>query len=226
MTQTWRDLLFAHWPVPAEILRPHIPDAFKIDAFDGEAWIGIVPFYMTDIRMRNLVSIPFMSEVIELNVRTYVVYEEKPGVFFFSLDASSRLAVWGARTFYHLPYFNADMTVYRDGEAVVYGSRRTHRGAPPATFRGTYAPASDVYRAEAGTLEHWLTERYCLYTTDDEGTVLRGDIHHMQWPLQQATAKILDNRMLPADIEVPNTEPLLHFSRALKVFVWPLQRRP
>lgn len=226
MTQTWRDLLFAHWPLSAELLRSYIPEPFEIDTFDDEAWIGVVPFYMTDITVRDLIPIPFMSEFTELNVRTYVVYEDKPGVFFFSLDASSRLAVWGARTFYHLPYFNAEMTVYQDGEALVYGSRRTHRGVPSATFRGTYAPASDVYRAKAGTLEHWLTERYCLYTTDDDGRVLRGEIHHEQWPLQQATAKILDNRLMPADIELPDTEPLLHFSRELKVYIWPMDQRP
>lgn len=208
------------------MLRPHIPDAFEIDTFNGEAWIGVVPFYMTDIKVRDLIPMPFMSEFVELNVRTYVVYEEKPGVFFFSLDASSRLAVWGARTFYHLPYFDAEMAVFRDGDALVYGSRRTHSGAPSATFRSTYAPASDVYRSDAGTLEHWLTERYCLYTTDDDGNVLRGEIHHAQWPLQQATAKILDNRLMPAGIELPDNDPLLHFSRALKVYIWPLEKRP
>lgn len=221
MTQTWCDLLFAHWPLPAEVVRPHVPTALELDTFDGDAWIGVVPFYLTGVRFRDLVPIPFMSRFIELNVRTYVVHDDKPGVYFFSLDASSRVAVAGARRFFHLPYFNAEMSVQRDDETIIYASRRTHRSAPAGTFRGTYRPESAVFRAEEGSLDKWLTERYCLYSTDSAGNLYRGDIHHLPWPLQSATASILDNTVTPPGIDLPETEPLLHFARKLKVYIWP-----
>ncbi len=229
LRQTWRDLLFAHWPVPEAILRPLIPDSLALDTFDGAAWVGVVPFRMSGVRLRGLPSEPMTGAFPELNVRTYVTpragTEKKPGVLFFCLDAGSPLAVAVARRWYHLPYFNARMSVTAEGERIRYTSRRTHRGATPAAFTATYGPTAPVARSEPGTLAHWLTERYALYTTDRQGRLYRGDIHHPRWPLQAAEAEITVNTMAEAHgIALPDTAPLLHFARRIDVRCWPIRR--
>lgn len=223
-TQSWLDLLFAHWPVSVGELRPLLPPALEIDTFDDgisgpRAWIGVVPFTMR-IRHRYAPPLPTASYFPELNVRTYVRYCGKPGVWFFSLDASSRLAVFAARTFFHLPYFHAAMKADNDGKAVRYRSQR--RSRQETQFTATYQPTGEVEYATPGTLEHWLTERYCLFAETAGGDFRCGEIHHPPWPLQPAEANIETNTMLqPLGLELPDTEPLLHYSRAIDVALWP-----
>jgi uncharacterized protein len=224
MRQVWNDLLFAHWPLPPEVIRPFIPPQFDLDTFDGQAWLGVVPFHMTGVRVRGLTPIPFTSHFAELNVRTYVSYGGRPGVIFFSLDAASPLAVMAARHWFYLPYFNARMPFRVKGDNVTYSSQRTHRGAPPAEFTATYAPTGPVFLAQSGTLEDWLTARYCLFTVDPRHRVLRGEIHHQPWPLQPAQAAITANTMAQAaGLTLPDKEPLLYFSKRLDVLIWPLK---
>jgi len=221
MTQTWHDLLFAHWPVPHALLRPLVPARLTLDTFDGQCWAGVIPFHMSGIRGRGLPALPGLSRFPELNVRTYVVYGGKPGVYFFSLDAGSLPAVWAARSFYHLPYFHAAMSSKELGGNIQYGSRRL-LGA--AEFRGRYRPSGEIRRRETGSVENWLTERYCLYTTYG-GRVYRGEIHHTPWPLQDAEAEFETNTVASAGgIARPTTAPLLHFARRLEVLIWPLRR--
>lgn len=219
MVQVWHDLLFAHWPIAFESLRRLVPPQLPLDKFDGQCWVGVVPFWMSGVRARGMPAIPSLSCFPELNVRTYVTYGDKPGVYFFSLDAGSRMAVWGARAFYHLPYFYADMKSQNvDGEIEYRSSRR---GAQ-AEFCGRYGPITRVEQRGLGTLEHWLTERYCLYTVHRE-KVYRGEIHHAPWPVQDASAKIDANRMASAaGIILPDKEPLLHFAKRQDVLIWPL----
>ncbi|HSS99558.1 MAG TPA: DUF2071 domain-containing protein, partial [Terriglobales bacterium] len=162
MAQTWNDLLFAHWPIDPQVLRPLIPPQLTLDLFQGRCWIGVVPFRMSNIHARFCPPLPGLSRFPELNVRTYVTLESKPGVYFFSLDAANLIAVWAARAFYHLPYFHAAMSCRSEGESIAYSSSRRRE---TADFRGRYRPIKPVELASAGTLEHWLTERYCLYTT-------------------------------------------------------------
>ena len=225
MAQRWHDLLFAHWPLPVDALRRHLPSTLILDTFDGVAWIGVVPFRMSHVRLRGLPALPWLSAFPELNVRTYVTVEDKPGVYFFSLDAGNLVAVAVARWWFHLPYFRARMTCTSDGRSVSYRSSRTHRGAPGAEFVGRYRPCGDVFRTVFGTLEHWLTERYCLYAADTDHCIYRGDIHHQPWPLQPAEAEIAVNTMADAhNVALPNTPPLLHFARQLDVIVWSPRR--
>ena len=149
----------------------------------------------------------------------------KPGVWFFSLDAGNPIAVEAARDVFHLNYYNAQMACAPLGEHVRYSSLRTHRNAAPALFQGKYRPTGPVYRSTRGTLESWLTERYCLYAANRRGAVWRSEIHHAQWPLQPAEAEIERNSM--ADqirLALPNTRPLLHFARFLDVVAWWPQR--
>jgi uncharacterized protein YqjF (DUF2071 family) len=224
MVQSWHDLLFAHWPVPAEALRPKLPAALTLDTFEGRAFVGVVPFRMSGVRLRWLPPLPGASAFPELNVRTYVIHEERPGVYFFSLDAASGLAVAVARTWFHLPYFRARMSCAAQDGGIRYASARTHRGAPAAALRARYRPLGDAAPAAPGTLAQWLTERYCLYSVDGRGRAWRGEIHHAPWPLQPAEAEFESNRMAePLGLTLSGA-PLLHFARRLDVVAWPPQR--
>ena len=225
MAQTWHDLLFAHWPVRVERVRAVVPSPIEIDTYDGHAWLGIVPFRMTGVRLRWLPAIPGLSAFPELNVRTYVTLGGKPGIYFFSLDAANRAAVVAAQRWFHLPYFHARMSSFWDGLAVRYSSRRMQRECPPGELKARYGPIGKVFRAERESLEHWLTERYCLYAVDSHGTIYRGEIHHLPWPLQRAEVEFQINTMTePHGIRLPRTPELLHFARHLDVIVWPVQR--
>jgi uncharacterized protein YqjF (DUF2071 family) len=223
MKQRWHDLLFAHWPVPVEQLRPLIPQALQIDTYEGHAWIGIVPFRMSGIRSRWLPALPWISAFPELNVRTYVIANDKPGVWFFSLEAANPVAVAIARRWYYLPYFHARMSCRRQGNGIAYESHRIHRGAPPAAFVGHYCPVGKVFQAESGSLVYWLTERYCLYAVDARERVYRGEIDHPPWSLHVAEAEVgKETLTTPLGIQLPVSPPLLHFSRHQEVSVWPL----
>lgn len=221
MSMRWHDLLFAHWPVPIAALRPQIPGGLELDTFEGEAWLGVVPFYMSHVRPRSIPSMPWLSHFLELNLRTYVTTGGKPGVWFFSLDAANPVAVRLARRSFHLPYFDARMRLERRDQQLHYQSVRTHPGEPEAHFVGHYQPVAPVKEAEAGTLEHFLTERYCLYSADARGRIYRGDIHHVPWPLQRAEAEIRVNTLHHAwGVPLPDTPPLLHFAKRLEVKAW------
>ncbi len=226
MHQTWSKLLFAHWPVKPDLLRSLIPPGLMLDTFDGMAWVGVVPFYMSNVHFHYIPPFPTTTEFCELNVRTYVLPKGgKPGVWFFSLDASSALAVMGARMAFHLPYYNADMHLKSADHTVHYSAHRTHRGAPSAAFEGHYQPIGAVYQSQAGTLDHWLTERYCLYAADRRGSLYQGDIVHAPWPLQPASANLPLNTMAQASgITLPAAKPLLHYAERIDVHAWYLRR--
>jgi uncharacterized protein YqjF (DUF2071 family) len=220
MTQTWHDLLFAHWPVDAAVLRQRVPRALALDLYDGMAWIGVIPFHMTNVRPRGVPSLPFVSAFAELNVRTYVTLGGKPGVYFFSLDAASSIAVLAARIVFQLPYFVARMRVARDANGIHYTSRRATR-SPSPVFEARYGPRGPVSAPRAGSLEYFLTERYCLYTMFGADAVRRLEIHHPPWQLQNAEADISVNTMAEAaGIHLPSTAPLLHFSRRQDAVAW------
>jgi uncharacterized protein YqjF (DUF2071 family) len=225
MAQTWHDLLFTHWPVSAEDVRPHIPGRLEIDTFERQAWLAVVPFRMSGVRLRGTPPVPWLSKFPELNVRTYVVADGKPGVWFFSLDAANSLAVAVARAWFHLPYFYARMSCEEREGWVRYRSERTHRNASNAVLLGHYRPTGESFLAKPGTLEHFLTERYCLYTHDPHGRVIRGEIHHPPWTLQLAEAEFSENTLAKAaGFSLPAQKPLLHFAGRQDVVVWQPER--
>jgi len=225
MAQCWHDLLFAHWPVDHRKLRALIPDRLEIDTFDGQAWLAVVPFRMTGVRLRGTPPVPWLSAFPELNVRTYVTCDGKPGVWFFSLDAANSLAVAIARTWFHLPYFRARMSCTEREGWIHYRSERTHRPASPGMLVGQYRPIGNIFFPQRGTLEHFLTERYCLYTTDGRDQLIRGEIHHLPWSLQVAEADLASNTMAKAaGVALPKIEPLLHFAKRQDVLVWQPER--
>lgn len=224
MGQTWVDLLFAHWRVPEEALRPVVPPELPIDTHNGSAWLGVTPFRVRGLRLRGTLPAPVLSTFPELNVRTYVSVEGKPGIYFLSLDADSRAAVHAARRTYRLPYFRSRIEVGDDEEGIGYDLHRTSEDGPPAYFAARYGPQGPRLPVRDGSLERWLTERYCLYTLDAERRVQRGNIHHPPWPLREAWAEIETNTMaMPFGIELEG-QPLLHFSPRQDVVIWPLRR--
>jgi uncharacterized protein YqjF (DUF2071 family) len=223
MAQTWQRLLFAHWAIPVDVLRPMIPPELTIDTWDGMAWIGIVPFRMIGVRLRGLPPIPLTDTFPEMNVRTYVVKDGIAGVWFFSLGAANPLAVITARNWFHLPYYHARMRIEENGDTIHYNSERTHRGANKGIFVGSYRPTDSVQDFASDSHERWLTERYALYTANKRGTLYRGDIHHQMWNIQPAEADIQQNSIAQASgITLPATKPLLHYVHHIDVITWAL----
>lgn len=222
MRQTWHDLLFAHWPIEPDRLRGLIPDGLTFDLFDRRAWLGIIPFHMTGVTCRGVPAMPWVSAFPELNVRTYVTAGGKPGVWFFSLDAARSLAVAAARTLFNLPYYRASMDVLVMKDAIGYESRRRHSQDGLAELSVQYAPAGVPFQAAPGSLEYFLTERYCLYGVTRRRVLYRLDIHHPPWALQTAEASFRRNTMAEAaGVSLPSAAPLLHFSRRQDMVAWP-----
>jgi uncharacterized protein YqjF (DUF2071 family) len=219
MLMRWHDLLFLHWPIRPELIRPMIPRRVVLETFDGWAWIGVVPFRMSGVRPRY---VPLSLAFPELNVRTYVNTPGRSGVWFFSLDAASWIAVRVARWF-GLPYYDARIKVQLDGDVVHYQSVRSDKTAAPAEFNASYRPTGAVYHASPGTLDHWLTERYCLYAARKPDQVVYGEIHHPPWPLQPAEVELRVNTMTqPIGLELPDTKPFSHLARYQEVVAWPI----
>ena len=219
MGQTWEDLLFAHWRVPLEEIRPHVPHELEVELHDGSAWVGLTPFRVTGLRSRGTVPLPGVSSFLELNVRTYVrTPAEKPGVWFFSLDATNRLAVRAARSQYRLPYFDARIAFDRtdDGWTDVECTRLEERGK---VFSGRYRPAGEPFTSEPGSLEWFLAERYCLYAADGE-RLYRADIHHTPWVLRTAEVEIELTSIAPFELR---GEPICHVAERQDVLIWPLE---
>ncbi|HEU4479984.1 MAG TPA: DUF2071 domain-containing protein [Pyrinomonadaceae bacterium] len=223
MHQTWGKLLFMHWRIEAKLLRPLIPEPLEIDTFDGSAWIAVAPFTMWDIRAFPpfIPPIPGLNSAHELNVRTYVHFDRVPGVWFFSLDCNSTAAVLGARTFFHLPYFNADIDLEEDGNTIDYSLTRTDD--PPASLQASWNVGETIPFTHPGSLDFFLTERYCLYSEDD-GELYRARIHHQPWPLQKAELNSLESTMIECHgLPTPKGEPLLHYCEELDVNIWSLE---
>jgi uncharacterized protein YqjF (DUF2071 family) len=229
MTQRWNDLLFAHWPIPAGEMARLLPAGLQVDTYDGYAWVGVVPFWMDQVRTRAVgercITVPGTGTFCELNLRTYVRSSRTDlrGVYFFSLDAASALAVIGARVLFHLPYFLAGMHSRIESDGTVdYGSERL-LSSREVRFKARYRGSGEVGAPSMpGTFEYFVTERYCLFTRH-AGRVLRGDIHHLPWPLERAVAEIRLNELPAAHgIALPDRPPVLHFARQLQVYLWPL----
>jgi len=218
--QSWCDLLFMHWPVKVDLLRPLVPEQLKIQEFDGTSYLGIVPFRMEGVMRRPFPDLPWFSTFPELNVRLYVEHRGRPGVFFLSLDATNPFVVWAGRTIFHLPYYRASMKITEENGVYHYFSLRKDL-KNRSTLMMKYQPTSQVYFAKKGTLDHFLTERYCLYTVSPKGELTRVDVHHPPWPLQSATAEIDHNSLLAnTKLVVPGTKGLLHFAKRVDVVTW------
>jgi len=225
MTQRWNDLLFLHYSLDPELVRAKVPNVLTLDTYRQRAWVTVAPFWINHLRPPGVPSVPWFSNFNEINVRTYVSYDGKPGVYFFSLDASNLSAVWGARVFYRLPYWQASMKVSGKGKTTIkYDSKRQH-GPKPAELKCSYGPASArTFHARPSSLEHFLTERYCLYTAT-RNRLYRGDIHHLPWDLQDAQVEMQQNTMAqPTGLQLAPEADIAFFARELKVLFWAPER--
>jgi uncharacterized protein YqjF (DUF2071 family) len=215
--QRWRSLLFLHWPVPTEVLRSLVPRELSLDLYDGVAYVGVVPFVMHELRPwwypRSLAF-----RFLETNVRTYVLSGNKPGVYFFSLDANSRMAVLAARATWGLPYHYARMDVSRSGDEILYRARRAHTGA---NHQVRYQLGEFLGACQPATLEHFLLERYLLFVKHKE-RLCTGQVHHTPYPVQRAhVLEVRDELMAAAGFPVTSTFPALaHYSSGVDVEVF------
>jgi uncharacterized protein len=221
MTQTWNNLLFAHWPVDPRLVQPLVPKGVEVDTCDGKAWLGLVVFRLSAVRLRFFPEVPFVASFPEINVRTYVTSDGKPGVQFLSLDVQNPIVNIIGRNVFRLAYHSANVRFGRQGDRIRFESHRKERHGFPASFSISYEPTSPVFTAGQDTLARWLTERYCYYASDRRGRTFRCDIHHPPWPLQSAKSTITNNTMaLSHGIELPATEPLLHYARRMQALIW------
>lgn len=219
--QSWLDLAFIHYRVRPAELEARLPPGLRLERFDGSAWVGLVPFRMSGVMRRPLPDVPGFGTFPELNVRTYVDFEGRPGVWFFSLDAASLPIVLGGRLWYRLPYFAAVMHQRWDGGWCHFSSRRRRTNL---RFRATYRPAGSVFTAAKGSFEHWATERYCLYAPARKPGlgIVRVEVHHAPWPLQPAQVEIEESTLLEAaGIHPGDDPPLSHFSSGVEVVSFP-----
>lgn len=224
MRQWWGKLLFMHWPVEVSALRPLVPPQLSIDTFDGQAWVGVVPFKMWGVRPYFTPPVPGLNSFLELNVRTYVQYRGVPGVWFFSLDINNPVARWGGRQFFFLPYYSAGMSLAQTGDSIDFASERLAGDAPAAGFRAAWTIGGTLPRAEPDSLDFFLTERYCLYSAFRE-QLYRCRVFHEPWPLRAAQVSAYDSTMLEAlGLAAPAGAPLVHYAEELKVDIWPLLR--
>lgn len=227
MKQSWRNLLFIHWPIQPELLRPYIPPSLQLDIFNGSAWLSVVVFDMIGIYPRGCSSVSLTPKFSEVNVRTYVQYEGKPGVYFLSLDVGDWASLHIAKKWYRLPYYHAVTSIRKIGQTFHYESIRKGKSTTSITSKGTYTPVSDVFFSRKETLEHWLTERYCLYSTDQKANLYCGEIHHRPWPLQQTEIEITSHTLFhPYHIDVKDVQPVYHFSKGIDTLFWNIKKIP
>jgi uncharacterized protein YqjF (DUF2071 family) len=224
MRQWWGKLLFMHWPVAPSTIRPLVPRQLSIDTYDGQAWLGVVPFTMWGVRPYLTPPVPGLNAFHELNVRTYVHYEGVPGVLFLSMDINNSVAKWGGRQFYFLPYYDAEMSLVEEERTILYNSRRTSSDAPAAVFDAVWSHGEPLPQSEPDSLEFFLTERYCLYTEFKE-QLYRCRIFHEPWPLRAARLSTHRSDVIEAlGLPSPTGDPLLHYADEIKVDIWPLTR--
>ena len=232
MYQTWRNLLFAHWPVPAALLRPYLPARLEVDTFEGQAWLGVVPFTMSDIRPLGLPPVPGLSRLHELNVRTYATLDGVPGVWFLSLDATNALGVWAARTFFHLPYLHANIRLVASKAGFWTEATRTHAGTAPATFRAAWTPGAVLPPARPGSLAYFLTERYRLFTAGPDlvqgvagNELWQGRLRHAPWHLRTAELQEWESTLLESHgLPTPVGPPLLYAADQTEVQILSFRR--
>lgn len=220
MKQTWQDILFAHYPIEQKLLRPLVPDTLQLDLYNGLGWIGVVSLYVKNNRLRGLPKVPGIDQFPQLNVRTYVTLNGKPGVYFLSIDAPNILAVMLAKTFYRLPFYNADILIrYAHSEVHFKSIRRKS----DIQYNCSYYAASEFFLPKTGSFDEWIAERYSLYSLGKSGQIFRCDILHEPWSLKHAEAEFGNNTLLSNQgIRIESQQPILHFAKKKDVRLWPV----
>ncbi|MBU8880406.1 DUF2071 domain-containing protein [Bacillus sp. FJAT-29790] len=226
MRQTWSNLLFLHWPISSESLRPYIPPSIQIDIFGEYAWLGVILFVTEGVYPRGLSSVSLACKFPEINLRTYVIYNGKPGIYFLSLDSRNWASTMIGKSWFHLPYYYAQISFQQKGQAFHFQSTRKGKIDEPIKFSCNYAHSSEVYFTQEGTLDHWLTERYCMFSSDKGSNIYSVDLHHRPWPLQKAEAEIYTNTLFsPFHFDLSEVKPLSHFSKGIDALFWNIKKQ-
>ena len=224
MKQTWQDVLFAHWPVPADDVRPLVPAPLEVDLWAGQAWVSVVTLRAAGVRLRFVPPVPLLSTLHQVNLRTYVHYQGKPGVYFVTIDTDHLPAALGARFLYRLPYYYARIVMRNQGKEVSWGSRRTTPGTEPAGLRATYRPTGELFTPGPATLDAWLLNRFRLFMVTGDGQPKRGEIRHPEWRLRTAALVIEHNSLLAArGVSLPPVAPVTHYAAQESALFWPLR---
>lgn len=224
MWQTWEHLLFANWPVPPALLRPLIPAQIEVDTFDGQAWVTIIPFLLSGVRIRSAPRIPLMHTFPEINVRTYVRAGGKRGIYFLSLDAANPLITSIAKKWYRLPYHPATMQFQRRGDEIDVQSRRWRSSSAAGQFSATYRPDSSLFLPQPGSLEHWLTERYTLFCQCARSQKIYGaDVYHEPWKVKKAAATLRENTLAHSFLSLERDPHLCLYARGVQSIIWPIR---
>jgi len=220
-SQHWLDLFFAHWPVAAAELRANVPPALEIDTWEGSAWLSLVAFRLERIRRRWLPSVGFVTDSLELNLRTYVRYRGEPAIYFLSLHAANPLLVYLARRATPLPYERDRMSyVWRDGIAEFRA--RSVAKDNDRELAVSFTPIGRGTEATPGSLDHWLLERYCLYVQKSNGPLVRTPVAHRPWIVHEMTAEVTANTMArPFGFHLPPEPEKVHYSRGVSAAIWP-----
>ncbi|KUP04032.1 hypothetical protein Q75_17110 [Bacillus coahuilensis p1.1.43] len=222
MKQTWSSLLFAHYRVDSEHLQSLLPSCLEVDLFDASAWVSVVPFEMNNVQIRGTGGI-FAQSFLELNVRTYVKFGKKPGVYFFSLDANHPRAVTFANVTYGLPYLHADMSIEKS-HTILFNSIRTDKRERVGRFEADYTPVGEPFKSKRGFLPYWLTERYSLFVVKGK-SIFEGKVDHPPWRLQQAEVTFYHHTVAESiGVRLPESPEHVHYSDTLDVRIFPLNR--
>jgi uncharacterized protein YqjF (DUF2071 family) len=222
MAQDWDHLLYLHYRVSAEQISRLLPAELEVEQYDGSAWLSVIPLRIAQVHLRNMVPIPGTADFDELNVRTYVTHRGIPGVYFLSIDASSRLASALARSSFNLPYHTSTMAFESIGGD--YHAVSTRADDPAVRFEAHYRPTGRPVSGAPAALTLALAERYCLYTTGRRGRLLRGDISHLPWTVQEVEATVECNDLLAANgVDVLDPEPSMAYSEGSVSRCWPVR---
>lgn len=222
MKQTWKHVLFLHWPLHAESLRPFIPKELEIDTYDGQAWLGMIVFEMGGIYPRGLSRLPLTPPFSEINVRTYVTYKGEPGIYFLSIDVNNWASLNIAKRWYHLPYRPSEVSIQKEGASLHFEGIRKKE---PLYVKGSYTPLKESFFSRAGRLDYWFTERYRLYSSDSFSNLYTASIDHPPWALQNTEVTIDKNTLFsPFGFHLGADAPIAHYSYGVQTNFWNIKK--
>lgn len=222
--QEWHDVLFMHWPVPYEILRPYIPQPFSLETYDEQAWITIILFQAKNSRFRAMPNIMSYPPFLQMNTRTYIQFDGKPGIYFLSVDVNHLLVQVASKRLLQLPYELANMDIKRDRDHISFKSNRINSGYLLSHITANYRPLSQQVHHPQGTLSHWLTERYCFWLI--KGTkIIKGPLSHEPWELDKVTVTLGKKDIIPFitmnDIQ---EKPIAHYAKFIHAHLHPFEQ--
>ncbi|MBS4202106.1 DUF2071 domain-containing protein [Bacillus sp. FJAT-49732] len=225
MRQKWSNVFFMHWPIQPELLQPYIPSSIEVDTYDGFAWLGVIIFNIDGIYLRGFPPVSFRPAFPEINLRTYVKCDNKPGIYFLSLDVDDWTSYTLAKRWLNVPYHPAKISIQKNVDTFHYESLRMGSSNTPIVCKGSFTPQSNIFHPNSDTIDHWLSERYCFFSNDQRSNMYCLDIHHHPWPLQKADAVIKKNDLFkPFSFHLEDEKPILHFSQGVEALIWNIKK--